>query len=983
MTDLRKSLGGSIFAVVALALCCLLIGQAATAKISDASKTAIADIISVSEVPLPTADDAVATLGARLPSQEAALTSEKAFLQAVPQPAVTEAGGTQVSWPAPAEATVPGDACNNPMEITIAPGDLGVGGSWTVDLGTVAVGNGNFLSGLGVERAFYFNFTASTMGTYQMRWCDDGTVPLVYYSGSYPCGRYVVYTDAVCGGPWYVSNLTPYPYINGRLCGTNLLCPAAAPIGQIGKDYFMQAGDEQEFEIEVRMGEPLVGTLEITYIAPVQDDDCVLPRAISGDGTYYMDLTGFTTDGPNTPYGSYGQPYEHNGWFRWYCTLTGTVSVSTCNTPLNACGTDLMLGIYPDGCFMADGTEFAFNDDAAACAGYQSAASFIAIAGQYYLITVGNWDYQYPDCDPPVVQLDISTAPLIPLNDLCANAQAVTIGRNFVFNLDATLDGPLANFCDPAGETCADVWYTYTATANGFATFDMCGGTLATGGVSGNPAHSWDSKLMVYDGAECLSVLPREVLSSGCSDDGCGWYGDGGLVEIPVVAGHSYLIRLAGWFNSTNACNPGGMGFGYMQVSESATTIRPVKTFCENSVPVALTAGVTTSVTGDYRNASWGNCPSSYSDGWLSFPWTNWEAATLPVCGNLRIDFCGTPESSGRVTYTSMPGATFLLTGCPCEGDFVAINGTTVAPAIANCTGYPTTADLNRIWNFTSLIPGDYYFPVSSYELGISTQANGSYQPAHGYQINWLATQLTCVVCTATANVNSCPPVSGATWIINVDFAGLHKVGIAGYGAGTNDCHAFEDHTAMTGGKVYRGFTYPLTVGYGRNGHTALTALDSADVWIDWNQNSGLAANQTELGERTRLTRVAETVVGTITIPMTAYLAGEGATGDTRMRIRLANAADGNNTACGIKVWGEVEDFTLVVADLECGDFDVNGDIDAADIAFLRNYYFGLGPAPDIWQRGDIDGDGFITIADIIALSDAAYRTGTLNCPGA
>lgn len=83
---------------------------------------------------------------------------------------------------------------------------------------------------------------------------------------------------------------------------------------------------------------------------------------------------------------------------------------------------------------------------------------------------------------------------------------------------------------------------------------------------------------------------------------------------------------------------------------------------------------------------------------------------------------------------------------------------------------------------------------------------------------------------------------------------------------------------------------------------------------------------------------------------------------------------------CGTPMFGEVEDYVLTVKTLECGDFDIDGDTDVADITFLTAWYFGTGPAARIWQRGDIDGVGGITIADIIGLADAAYRGGALNC---
>ncbi|MCX6835269.1 MAG: hypothetical protein NTW07_09095 [candidate division Zixibacteria bacterium] len=114
---------------------------------------------------------------------------------------------------------------------------------------------------------------------------------------------------------------------------------------------------------------------------------------------------------------------------------------------------------------------------------------------------------------------------------------------------------------------------------------------------------------------------------------------------------------------------------------------------------------------------------------------------------------------------------------------------------------------------------------------------------------------------------------------------------------------------------------------------------------------------------------------------MTALAPGSGGSGTTLFRVRLASTGDaGQPMTCGSPMFGEVEDYVLTVKDLECGDFNIDGNLNGDDIAFLRAWYFGTGPAARIWQRGDIDGDGHIDIADIIGLADAAFRGGALHC---
>jgi hypothetical protein len=260
------------------------------------------------------------------------------------------------------------------------------------------------------------------------------------------------------------------------------------------------------------------------------------------------------------------------------------------------------------------------------------------------------------------------------------------------------------------------------------------------------------------------------------------------------------------------------------------------------------------------------------------------------------------------------------------------------------------------------------------------------------YVINFLSTQIDCEYCDAANNPAYCPPGAEALWMSDFTFADVFKNADDGPLQSTypaylpNDCNSYEDHTDMVA-HVYRGLTYNMVVKMRKltSPRHLMTLADSCTVFIDWNQNSGFAANQLELGERYSLPGTLSPVYFdrgvAVTIPMDAMGPLEGATGETVLRVRISDSTAGAARACGIMPNGEVEDFVVAVTDLECGDFDISGGLpDAADIAFLRAYYFGYGPAPAIWQRADIDGDGVITIADLIALADAAYRGGALNC---
>ncbi len=111
-----------------------------------------------------------------------------------------------------------------------------------------------------------------------------------------------------------------------------------------------------------------------------------------------------------------------------------------------------------------------------------------------------------------------------PPNDACGAAGPVGEG-SFVFNtLFSTTDGLIA----ACGPFVQDVWYLYTPSCTGFATFSLCN------------AAGYDTQLAVSPAGPCPPLNPGT-----CNDDapGCGQTSQWQMV---VVAGLPYLVRVGG-----------------------------------------------------------------------------------------------------------------------------------------------------------------------------------------------------------------------------------------------------------------------------------------------------------------------------------------------------------------------------------------------------------------------------------------------------
>ena len=942
MTNFKKSFGVSVLGLLALAFCCVLIAQSATAR---DSKDVLRSTPYYEEgaVPLPGTDD-VAVL-------------KKAVRASRHEEPVMMLDGV----------TMEDVVSRRPLAL---PSSLAAmqGGE---DIGTAAVITpGSLPTSLTGTTAGYADDYADPCGF-------DGTSPDVVYSYTPIVDEYVNFDMCASGYDtklWVVeaAGMTVVACNDdGPDCSNyqSQIDIVAMPAGLtfyivIGGYYYPD--DEGPYQLDLALF-----TL---------GDDCLAAQAISQEVDPEVPATQTASWAVNagtdvTTCGGFSAVGFLNNWhFIYTANVAGLYEFTFTDDGTNAINSIVGLeGGYGCTSVGAPCLSYDFGSGSFTC-------GTVMMPGWTYRMAVGSGHPALETC--PRTQLLTGTltmtwTELIAQNDECADIEIgngpdygdLGVGNqyHFVHNVLSTLGSEDHTFCDNLipSNTCGDVWYTWEADETGFVQFDMCEWGEST----------FDSKLMVYRGGCGGTIDPF-----GCSDDGCGNFGDGGYIDMACTAGEVFTIRLAGWFDGESACASSGMGTGYIDVWQTPTTTRPWNDNCPDAAVGVIPpeGGVYTQPDNNLYLSQWGSCPTLYNvpDGSIgpggAMAWMVFNAFSISACTDIRIDFCGADDTDGRVNYTNWPAGINIWTGCPCEGPLV-----TVPTAGGTYTGVcdpliytDPDSNFSRGWDFPGLLPGTYYNATSSWHLGYSA---GNYIFPHDFPVNFRGTTVECTYCDAWSNINSCPPVAGASWIRKVDFDEIST--------DTTDCNSYEDHTTTQPNPLlYKGLTYELSVLMGKVGIAG--EHDSCVAWIDWNQNSGFAAFVPEINERIDLERLALTWTVDITVPMDAMEVGEGATEVTYMRIRMGSDADGPMVPCGEKVWGEVEDFIVEVGTLECGDFTTPADgvLDATDIDFLTAWYFGTGPAPDHPERADIDGDGFITLADIIGLVDAAYHGGSLNC---
>ncbi len=143
--------------------------------------------------------------------------------------------------------------------------------------------------------------------------------------------------------------------------------------------------------------------------------------------------------------------------------------------------------------------------------------------------------------------------------------------------------------------------------------------------------------------------------------------------------------------------------------------------------------------------------------------------------------------------------------------------------------------------------------------------------------------------------------------ITNVTFAGINNSSPDAAPVAP----AYSDYTAQVA-NVNVGGSYAISIGASSSIGQSFSS-DQALAWIDFNQDGDFD----DAGEQVYVSAIINTTAytGMVSIPMTASI------GTTRMRVRLHDTHDGsqyinvfNDTPCGDASYGEVEDYTVNIA---------------------------------------------------------------------
>jgi hypothetical protein len=314
-------------------------------------------------------------------------------------------------------------------------------------------------------------------------------------------------------------------------------------------------------------------------------------------------------------------------------------------------------------------------------------------------------------------------------NNTCSNATAIVPGSYPFSTVNATTDGPAqpGSPCDVFGQNNVhnDIWFTYTATCNGTASFSTC--STAT----------FDTRIAVYPGGQCP---PAAASLIGCNDDGVNCTGFTSFIQWNVIAGNTYLLRLGGY-------SPTDIGTGTVALIETCSG-----SDCTSTIPYPLNDPCVIQVIAEDAfccDNTWDNlCQEAYNDcAGIEGPCLSWtQPTTTTAWENFNITYDGAPCNDGTgcpifsfttfevwgseayVVDNVLLGGTYTFSHCtgPGAGSWVPEYTIFTPSAVVDAFGEGNGDGCSITWTATEA--GSYYIVINvAGNCGVANQIDNGF----------------------------------------------------------------------------------------------------------------------------------------------------------------------------------------------------------------------------------------------------------------
>ncbi len=365
---------------------------------------------------------------------------------------------------------------------------------------------------------------------------------------------------------------------NGPVCtGTNASIQLDVVLGAT---YYVQVGG---YQTDVGTGD-----LTIALTPSPSNNDCISATVIGEVSNLPFSTVYASASGYNPGCAGLTDPIDL--WYVYSPVSDGNVEIDLCGSSFNT-----RLAVW-DGC---GGTVLYCNDNSDNCdaGSQQSYINGAVTAGNTYYIQIGGRDAITGDGF-----LSLSFTP-VPTNNECAGATPVGNVTDMSFStLAASASGAnpgCGGITDPV-----DIWYSYTATATGVASFDLCGS-------------SYDTRLAIWDGCGGLVLACND-------DDGPVCSGLQSSIHLAVVSGQTYYLQIGGKDSET--------GEGDLTISVVAYAINNE---CVGATPINEVTDYGFSTVAASQSGVLMSC------GGGNLPYDIWFAYTATVSGSASFDLCG------------------------------------------------------------------------------------------------------------------------------------------------------------------------------------------------------------------------------------------------------------------------------------------------------------------------------------------------------